>query len=48
MELMKIGYLDVMYMPVTRFYSLLKWKADLEKEKQKLINENIRGSKNKR
>lgn len=48
MELMKIGYLDVMHMPVTRFYSLLKWKADIEKEKQKLINENIRGSKNKR
>jgi len=48
MELTKQGYMDVVSMPVTRFYSFLKWKADLEKEKQKFINENIsRGSKKK-
>jgi len=29
-------------MPVNRFYNFLKWKADLEREKQKLINENIK------
>jgi len=28
-------------MPVNRFYNFLKWKADLEKEKQKIIEENL-------
>jgi hypothetical protein len=35
-------------MPVNRFYNFLKWKADLEREKQKLINENISKSKAKK
>jgi len=35
-------------MPVHRFYNFLKWKAELEKEKQKLINENISKAKVKK
>ena len=45
MELTKQGYLQVLMMPVNRFYNFLKWKAELEKEKQKIINENIAKTK---
>jgi len=41
-ELTKQGYIETMCMPVERFYSFLKWKADLEKEKQKIMNENLK------
>jgi hypothetical protein len=30
---------DIMLMPVKRLYDLLKWKADLEEEKSKLMKE---------
>ena len=38
-ELMKQGYLDIMLMPVKRFLNEIKWKAELEEEKQKLMQE---------
>lgn len=47
-ELTKQGYLETIMMPVNRFYNFLKWKAELEREKQKIINENIAKSKGKR
>lgn len=37
MELMKLPYHDVIFMPVKRFYDLIKWKSDLEDERQKMI-----------
>jgi hypothetical protein len=30
-----------MSLPVERFYGLIKWKTDLEKDKQKMMNEKI-------
>ncbi len=33
------GYHDIMIMPVKRFNDLLKWKADIEDQKLKLIDE---------
>jgi len=38
-ELMKQGYLDIMLMPVKRFLNEIKWKSELEEEKQKLMQE---------
>ena len=35
-----VGYIDIMVMPVKRFEELLKWKAKLEEQKMKLIDEN--------
>lgn len=35
MDIMNLGYLDVMYMPVKRFYDLIKWKIEIEEEKIK-------------
>jgi hypothetical protein len=35
----KQTYIDIMSMPVKRLYNYLKWKTDLEDEKQKLIEE---------
>jgi len=35
----KQPYGDIMNMPVKRLYDLLKWKADLEEEKSKLMKE---------
>lgn len=32
-------YLDVISMPVLRMQNYLKWKADLEEEKQKMMSE---------
>jgi hypothetical protein len=46
--LTKQGYYEISMMPVNRFYNLLRWKAELEKEKQKLINESISKSKGKK
>ena len=39
MEIGKQTYSDVMKMPLKRLYNYLKWKSDLEDEKQKLIEE---------
>jgi hypothetical protein len=39
MELMKQNYFDIMLMPVKRFNDLIKWKSDLEEERNKLIRE---------
>lgn len=37
MEMMKMGYSDVLDMPVGRFRRLVKWKNDLENQKQKAL-----------
>ena len=34
-DMMNMGYLDVMYMPVKRFYDMIKWKIEIEEEKIK-------------
>ena len=39
MELMKLTYNDIIFIPVKRFYDLIKWKTDLEEEKQKIMKE---------
>ena len=39
MELMKTTYFDTLIMPVKRFYNLIKWKTDLEEERNKIIKE---------
>jgi len=48
MELMKQNYLDIMLMPVKRFYDLIKWKSDLEEERNKLMKEEETKRSNKR
>lgn len=35
MDMMNVGYLDVMSMPVKRFYDMIKWKIEIEEEKLK-------------
>lgn len=35
-----IDYHALMSMPVKRFHDLLKWKSDLEEEKQKQLEQN--------
>jgi len=44
MELSKQSWDDVMNMPVQRLHDYLKWKTDLEEEKQKLIKERTGGT----
>jgi len=39
MEMSKQSYPDTVSMPVKRLYDYLKWKTELEDEKQKLIEE---------
>ena len=39
-EMLHLGYFDIMYMPVKRFNDLLKWKADIEDQKMKMMEEN--------
>ncbi len=39
MELSAQSYIDIMQMPIIRFYNYLKWKIKIEEEKQKLIAE---------
>ena len=39
MELMKQNYFDIIFMPVKRFHDLIKWKGDLEEERNKLMKE---------
>lgn len=41
MEMSKQSYPDVIIMPVQRFYDYLKWKADLEEERKKMLEEQI-------
>lgn len=41
MEMSKQSYNDIMFMPVKRFQNYLKWKNDLEDEKQKLLLEGV-------
>jgi len=41
-ELTKSPYSDIMYMPINRFYDFLKWKAKLEEEKQKQMEEEFK------
>ncbi len=41
MEMSKQSYKDIMSMPVQRFYNYLKWKASLEDDKRKMLEENI-------
>ena len=42
MEMSKQSYNDVMVMPVKRFQNYMKWKNDLEEEKQKMILEEVK------
>ena len=42
MEMSKQSYHEVMFMPIKKFYDYLKWKSDLEEEKQKLMEEETR------
>jgi len=48
MELSHQAYVQVMAMPVKKFYDYLKWKAELEEEKQKQIEEESQKLKNKK
>lgn len=32
-------YNDIILMPVKRFYDLIKWKTDLEEDRQKIMKE---------
>ena len=41
MEMSKQSYNDIMLMPVKRFQNYMKWKNNLEEEKQKLILEEV-------
>jgi hypothetical protein len=47
-ETLKQQYTSIMEMPVKRFHDLLKWKADLEEEKAKLIKEKTGAGKKSR
>ena len=39
MELSRQPYVDAVNMPIKKFYDYMKWKTDLEEEKQKRIDE---------
>jgi len=39
MEMSGQSYIDTMAMPVKKFQNYLKWKAEIEEEKGKLIQE---------
>lgn len=41
MEMSKQSYNEVTTMPVKKFYDYLKWKSELEDEKQKMILEEV-------
>ena len=47
MELSKQGYDSVAGMPIKAMYDYIKWKADLEEQKAKLIQESTNLSNNK-
>jgi hypothetical protein len=40
MELMKLDYLSIMFMPYSFFIGTIKWKIDLEDERRKKMEEN--------
>lgn len=42
MELTKQGYLDIMLMPLGRFYAFLNWKIKLEEEKSRQMEDKIK------
>jgi hypothetical protein len=42
MELMGVGYNDILIMPYSTLISALKWKVEIENEKKKKIEENNR------
>jgi hypothetical protein len=52
MELMHQQYLSIVLMPIKRFQDLIKWKTDLEEERNKIMKEQqdriISASKQKR
>jgi len=39
MELSKQSYIEIVNMPVKRFQNYLKWKSDLEEDRQKMLEE---------
>jgi len=39
MEMSRQSYPEVMIMPIGKFHAYLKWKSDLEEEKQKMMEE---------
>jgi len=39
MEMSNQSYIEVVSMPVKRFYDYVRWKTKLEEEKRKLIKE---------
>ena len=41
MEMRKQSYIEVVNMPIIKFYNYLKWKSKLEEEKQKMILEEV-------
>ncbi len=41
MEMAKQSYSETLLMPVKRFYDYMKWKAELEEEKNKLMEEKM-------
>lgn len=43
MEMSKQSYHDTVFMPIQKFYNYLKWKSELEEEKQKIMDEETRG-----
>lgn len=40
-----MGYQNVVEMPVQRFRNYIKWKSDLEEEKQKMYEEHANSMK---
>ena len=40
-EMSKQSYDQVIAMPIKRFYNYLRWKSDLEDEKQKMILDEV-------
>jgi len=49
MEMVKnLGYSDILSMPYSTFMNLLKWKSELEKDRQKEMNERVQNMKNTR
>lgn len=41
-----MSYHDIIFMPVKRFYDLVKWKTNLEEERQKVMKEQDQKSRN--
>jgi len=39
MDLTGQKYIDIMYMPIKTFLDFIKWKIEIEEEKQKKIEE---------